>query len=187
MLTNRRKLLWDPPRARIKAATTIEDGDKEEEEEEKKVSWLELFYDLVFVAATAKLAHLVVHTGTLGMSAHDLSLITCKNSTTGGHGGSVTQLGNASANGTAAGRAAYDGWAPPVFGMSEYWELVLSFFLYALSLWRICKVIQAYIRTLVAYSRSTAHTYLYAFVGAGLLISAYRFFLIPTTISLLST
>ena len=76
---------------------------------------------------------------------------------------------------------------PRCSGCPEYWELVLSFFLYALSLWRICKVIQAYIRTLVAYSRSTAHTYLYAFVGAGLLISAYRFFLIPTTISLLST
>ena len=152
MLTNRRKLLWDPPRARIKAATTIEDGDEdaeEEEEEEKKVSWLELFYDLVFVAATAKLAHLAVHTGTLGMSAYDQSLITCKNSTT-------EHLGNVSANGTAAGRRAYDGWAPPVFGMSEYWELVLSFFLYAYSLWRICKVIQAVCPRSI-HSRSTAY------------------------------
>ena len=39
--------LWQPPRLRI----------DEENEEERKATWLELFYDLIFVVAIAELSH----------------------------------------------------------------------------------------------------------------------------------
>jgi low temperature requirement protein LtrA len=41
------KSLWEPPRLRV----------GEESEEERRATWLELFYDLIFVVAIAELAH----------------------------------------------------------------------------------------------------------------------------------
>src|SRR5919202_5143281 len=41
------KSLWHPPRLRT----------AEDQEEERRATWLELFYDLVFVAAIAEVAH----------------------------------------------------------------------------------------------------------------------------------
>ena len=82
------------------------------------------------------------------MSAADLSLITCTNETTTGglvphaaatnmsHGAGA--FANLSTNGSATvsgGGVALMGEG--VFGMSTYWELVFSFFLYAYSIWRI--------------------------------------------------
>lgn len=60
------KSLWQPPRLR-----TVEDN-----EEERRATWLELFYDLIFVAAIAEVAHyLNAHLSLLGFCGYVLLFV----------------------------------------------------------------------------------------------------------------
>ena len=115
MLTPRRRLVWDPPRVRAPPSSQHDSA-------EKKVSWLELFYDLVFVAATAKLAHLAVHMTTHGLSPNETLELLCNDK------GAVN---TSHTTGTVSPEE------PGVFGLKPYHEMVFSFLLYSYAIWRI--------------------------------------------------